>query len=124
MATRSGTVGRNVDPRDTSVIVTWTGLLNGDDGAPVALPSYGEKTFQLSGTLGAGGTLQIEGSNDGVTYSTLEDKQGVAATLAALAMVSVQDRPIYVRPRISAGDGTTSLSVIMAAHRTNIAIGG
>lgn len=120
MATRNPTTTRR-GPNGEVLVATWTGLLLTDVGTPMAnLEHMSEKSFQLSGTLGAAGACTVEGSNDGVTWGTLKDKQGVAIVMTALGFASTQDKPLYVRPNITAGDGTTALVLIMAAHRADM----
>lgn len=94
---------------DRSVDVVWTGLLNGDDGTPVEFFDLPEKTVAVTGTFGAGGTIVIEGSNDGTNYFTLTDLQSTAISKTAAALEAIAECPRYIRPRVTAGDGTTSL---------------
>lgn len=129
MATRAFTVqipsyhhGANAP---NSLIVTWTGLLNGDDGAPFVVPNRADKSVQLLGTLGVGGNCKIEGTNqqaynaDGTavspapTYALLNDPQGNVLDMAALKIEQILENPNAIRPRVTAGDGTTSLTVVM-----------
>lgn len=91
----------------------WTGLLNGDDGAAQLNGSLPDKTVHVKGTFGTGGTIIIEGSNDGSTWKTLTDPQGTALSFTAEGMEAVQESPAYMRPRVTAGDGTTDLTCIL-----------
>lgn len=98
----------------------WTGLLNGDDGSPERQVSYADRSVQVKGTFGAGGTVVIEGSNDGgTTYVTLADQAGAALSFAAAGIKQIRDLPGLIRPRVTAGDGTTSLEVNIIA-RSNL----
>ena len=103
---------------NTVVVYTWTPLTNGDSGAPVSGPGWADRTFQVEGTFGAGGTLIVEGSNDGVNYRTLDDPFGNALSITAVGVKQLTEVTLYVRPRISAGDGTTSLTIsaLLARH--------
>lgn len=92
-----------------AILVTWTGLLNGDDGAPYEGGDWGDRTVQFAGTFGAGGTIVLEGSNDGTTYFTLTDPQSTAISKTAAGLEQVVELPRYMRPRVTAGDGSTSL---------------
>lgn len=92
---------------------TWTGLLNGDTGSPESGAALSDRCVQVSGTFGAGGSVRIMGSNDLVTWSQLTDLQGNALTMTAAAMEEVQENPFYVRPEVTAGDGTTNLTVTL-----------
>jgi hypothetical protein len=105
---------------------TWSPLTTTNaDGAPIAYASngMGGVTFQVTGTWGAGGALVIEGSNDGATYFTLNDQANVALTMSANALKTVRDQPLYVRPRVTGGDGTTSLTVVAALQKTAAMLG-
>lgn len=113
MATRSASVSRIQTWGDDSHLISWSGLLNGDDGSPVEMPGSSDRSIQFVGTFGVGGTIQIEGSNDGTNYVVLTDPQGnnISKTSAALEMVTELTR--YIRPRVTAGDGTTSLAAYL-----------
>lgn len=117
MATRSPTIiqpgGEDVDH---ATLVTWSGLLNGDDGARVTLSDFPDRTVQIIGTFGAGGSVNFEGSNNGTNWAVLTDPQGNPITKTAASLEFVTETPRYVRPVVTAGDGTTNLSVILFAR--------
>ena len=121
MATRDLTLDGTGDTGDNAGcrFVTWTGLLNGDVGSPAELAAYSDQSVQLVGTLGTGGKCVIQGSNDGTNWATLNDPQGNILELTALKIEAIAELVRYVRPNITAGDGTTNLSVIMLAKRAN-----
>lgn len=101
-----------IDYNDVS-IVEWTGLLNTDSGAPIELPNYADRSVQVTGTFGAGGTIVIEGSIDGTNYVTLTDPSSTAISKTAAFIEAVLENVRYIRPRVTAGDGTTSLTCTM-----------
>jgi hypothetical protein len=72
---------------------------------------------QFAGTLSVGGTIVLEGSNDGVTYYTLTDPQGNAISKTALGIEAVQEVVRFVRPRVTAGDGSTDLKAYLLIKR-------
>lgn len=99
---------------------TWSPLTTTNaDGNPINFASngMGGVTFQVTGTWGAGGALVIEGSNDGNTWFTLTDQANAALSLSANALKTVRDTPMFIRPRVTGGDGTTSLTVIAAMQK-------
>jgi hypothetical protein len=105
--------------RKKAVQVKWAGLLNSDTGTPETLQRYaGRITMQVLGTFGAGGSVQLEGSNDGgTTWVVLFDNRGTGAalTFTAAGMRSLNDLPALIRPNVTAGDGTTTLTVLLSA---------
>jgi len=128
MATRSLTLTSiragtpEFDPNVPGKTASWTGLTNGDDGDPLpteAILQYLDRTFQVTGTLGSGGTVLIEGTNDGVNWATLSDPQGVLLSITALGIYQVIQVTLKMRPRVSAGDGTTNVAVTGLLRRTH-----
>src|SRR6266566_7668918 len=99
------------------VVYTWTTLHMGDSGAPVSGPGWADRSIQVVGTFGAGGTVVIEGSNDGTNWSTLDDAFGVPMSYTSPTVNQIVELPLFVRPRITGGDGTTSLTVTGAFGR-------
>lgn len=97
--------------------LTFTTL---DSGNPAQLPSWADCSFQVVGTFGGGGTVPIEGSNDGVNFGTLNDPFGVALNFTNAAPRQATERCQFVRPRVTAGDGTTSLTVLGLFRRQPI----
>jgi hypothetical protein len=89
---------------------SWTGLLNGDDGTPLEFPQYADRSVQVTGTFGAGGTIVLEGTNDGTNYVTLKDPLGAAVSFTAAGLKLIGELPWKIRPRVTAGDGTTVLA--------------
>ena len=96
--------------RDPVHIIVWSWLLNGDDGVAIEMPGSSDRSIQFAGTFGTGGTIQIEGSNNGSNYVVLTDPQGnnISKTTSSLEMITELTR--YIRPRVTAGDGTTNLA--------------
>lgn len=102
----------------------WLAMANGDDGAPLGSSifanqaNFADRSIQITGTLGVAGAVTWEGSNDGgVTYGTLNDAFGNALVVTALGVKQITECVELVRPRITAGDGTTSLNVYLFARK-------
>lgn len=96
----------------------WTGLLNGDFGDAVTEAMLPIHEVSCAGTFGAGGNVNLQGSNDGVAWSTMKDQGGTTLALGAAVTRLCQDNPLYIRPQVSAGDGTTSLTVTLISQGT------
>ena len=99
--------------------ITWTPLTTTNaDGAPTGFVGSGDRTVQVTGTFGAGGTVVFEGSLDNVNWFGLRDPASVAISITASGIRHILESTPFVRPRVTAGDGTTSITA-MVYHRRN-----
>lgn len=93
---------------------TWTNIPNGNQGSGWQMrPRYRTGWFTATGTWGVGGSVQLEGSNDGVNWFKLSPAALTAN--GSFAILGVTEVPKYIRPNVTAGDGTTSITVICSA---------
>lgn len=99
------------------VLVSWGPMANGDTGAPVSYPAHADKSIQVEGTFGTGGSVAVQGSNDGSNYRALNDLGGTAIAMTAAAIKGVGENTQYIQPAVTAGDGTTALTVTMLLKR-------
>ena len=91
-----------------------------DVGVGIPFAQWADRSVQVTGTLGAAGAVTIEGSNDGgTTYHTLNDPSSTALTMNSLRIEGILEVCELVRPRVTAGDGTTSLNVYFILRRPN-----
>lgn len=100
-------------------VLSWgsvTGMANGDTGAPVSLPGHADRTMQVTGTFGSGGSVTLQGSNDGVNYYALNNPSGTAIAVTSAGIVACIEPVVWIRPAVTAGDGTTSLAVTVFAR--------
>ena len=97
-------------------IFSWT-LANGETGEAVDFPAFADRSVQVTGTFGSGGNAKIEGSNDGTNYAVLTDPQGNALDITAAKIEAVTEVTRSIRPRISAGDGSTALTITLLVRR-------
>lgn len=95
------------------VIREWAGLGVGDDGAAELLPPIGDRTVQVAGTFGVGGSVRLLGSLDGIDFFPLTDPQGNPLDFVQGKLESVMELVPYIRPQVTAGDGTTNLKVTL-----------
>ena|SRR3990167_7608547 len=94
-----------------AVLVTWVALAIGDTGEPVSLLDYPDKTVTVEGTIG-GGTLTMQGSNDGTNYYSLTDPQGSAIALTAAGIKLITENPVWIRPSASGGAPTFQVRIL------------
>lgn len=104
---------------DRAHVVTWGPMtFSGSDvGLPIEMPGSSDRSVQVIGTLGVGGSVRLEGSNDGTNYVALNDPSSAALDIASLKIEAVLELTRFVRPRVTAGDGSTSLTVILLVKR-------
>jgi len=102
---------------ERTIRVTWTGLALNDTGAPIDYPVYIDRSVQVKGTFGTGGAVTIEGSNDDATFNSLSDPRGNALTVNTAKLEQVEDVSKSIRPNVTAGDGTTNLTVVLFARK-------
>lgn len=97
----------------TCVVATWPAMQSGDDGQPIELANFADRSVQVVGDFGVGGNVRIEGSLDGTNYATLTDPQGNALDITTAKIEAITELVRWIRPRVTAGDGSTNLTVIM-----------
>lgn len=90
-------------------VTTWAAVAAGDTCVPLKMPESSDRSIQIDGTFG-GATAGLEGSNDGVTYFTLHDPQGVAISGTSGKLSAIVELVAFVRGFVSGGDVTTSLN--------------
>lgn len=116
MATQPATM-TDISSSGRSRLVTWATLANGDTGAQVDWIDFADRCFQVTGTFGSGGSCTLQGSNDGTNWSALTDPQGNALTFTSQKIEQAIELPRYVRPSVTAGDGTTSLTITLCMRK-------
>jgi len=101
----------------------WTALTTGTVGNPMACPGLADKTVYIGGTFSTGGTCSIYGSNDPVStapssaaWAILTDPQGNEITKTASGIETISENPMRIRPRVTSGDGSTSINVRIVSN--------
>ena len=110
MATIQSTIGYTGYSKSSTY--TWAGLTNGDVGAPLAMSAFADRSVQVFGSFGSG-SVDIEGSNDGVNWAVLTDLQGNNLTFLTAKIEMVTEITQFIRPKCT-GAGT-SLTVVLLA---------
>ncbi len=94
---------------DGGYLATWTAIANGAQGDQLSPASWQSAFFQATGTFGSGGSVRLEGSNDGANWFPLSPAALTAP--GSFAPLGANEKPQYVRPNVTAGDGTTAIAV-------------
>lgn len=113
--------GKAVDVAPATIQITWPALANGDTGAFQACPNLRNMTVQVYGTQGVGGAVTMQGSPDGAAVGTLHSSGSdlVIGTLDWAEPWPIDENPVYLRPNVTAGDGTTSVTVVVTGTLKN-----
>lgn len=121
MATIIPTVTDVSEKGDSSALkIVWTPMANGDVGREVHYPKHNDKSVHVSGTFGTGGSVAVEGSNNGaVSFAALRSPDSNTIAITAEAIKAVLENTDFTRPHVTAGDGTTALTVSMLFHFSN-----
>ena len=101
------------DATGATGIVYWPSMANGDVGQAIEMFKYTDRTIQVFGTFGAGGTVTAKGSLNNSNYATLADPNGNDLAITAAKIETVLEATRYFRPEVTAGDGTTSVTVYL-----------
>lgn len=115
MATRAQTTTVNEDHK--TIVTSWSGLANGDDGVPVPFGYSPERTAHVFGAFG-GGTVHLEGScelTNPTNWQVLTDPQGNPLSLTSDKLETVMENTMWVRPRMAGGAGG-SVSVYLMSR--------
>lgn len=120
---------RNDDRRDV-VIHTWANLAydvgeaEGDIGSGFEWPQGADRAIQVTGTLGSGGAVTMQGSNKvaptaaDADWAALDDTEGNVIDVDAVpTAINVGTICRWIRPQVTAGDGDTDLTVVLIARR-------
>lgn len=104
-----------ISPPNKLVHILWEGLTGGDDGAPMTIGQFADRTVQVIGTF-SGATTVIEGSLDGTTWATLSDTNGNSLSLSATGIYTITQVPRYLRPKVTGGTGSTDIDIHLLAR--------
>lgn len=92
----------------------WEAVDGVDTGAGVDMGGYPDRTVTATGDFG-GGTVTIEGSNDGTVWQTLSEPDGTALTFTANGVAVIAESTQYVRQTM-AGGAAADVDVIIVGY--------
>lgn len=84
---------------------TWA-MSEGDVALPAEGPGWADRSVQVSGSFG-GATVNIQGSNDGANYYTLNDPFSDPLTFTIEGLRAITELVNYIRPAVVGGAGTS-----------------
>ena len=99
--------------------VVWTPVTANDTCVAVSYPECSDKSIQGLGTFDSG-SIALQGSNDGgTTYAALHDPGGTTIAITSAGIKAVLENTELIKPVVSSGGGSQSITVAMLLHLTN-----
>ena len=98
--------------------IAWT-LAAGESGEWQAFTEFADRSVQVAGTFN-GATVTLQGSNDltaPTNASTLTDPGGTPIVKTAIALVHILEMPLWIRPAITGGGGSTAITINLVVRR-------
>ena len=94
---------------------TWTALTEADTAEEVLMNGSGPIAccLQVVGTFG-GGTIVLQGSNDGTNWSTIPDVLGSADGLTSNGIMEFSTSVVFLRPFASVAGTSRDVDVILS----------
>lgn len=100
----------------------WVGMTEGDTGEILYLSQSTDKTVQVAGTFGEGGSVNLRGSNypknETKTWATLHKSDISDLTFTVADIFAIIDNTVAISPEVTAGDETTDLDVSICCAKT------
>lgn len=81
-------------PQKGVTLATWADLSGSENGDPVSVVRWSDKTLQVSGTFTS---ITVQGSNDGTNWATLHDAQGNDLAPTAAGIEFIAENPLLIR---------------------------
>jgi hypothetical protein len=91
-------------------VYKWTGLLQGDDGAPLQVDEFHHITIHGFGSFSGSANLNILGSNEGNNFAVTKKHDVGSMILTADSIEKLLTEPRYIKPSITSGNGSTNLA--------------
>lgn len=117
--------GFSILQKGNTQYITWTALTTNDNGDPVELNSFSDKTVQIFGDFGSGATCTMQGSNDprvltdptNAVWFSLTDPQANDIAKTAAAGEAILENPRFIRPAVTAGT-SPAITIVLSALRS------
>ncbi len=106
----------------STVVAVWGSIGDSDTCSPLSLPDYLPQSFHVSGTFNSA-TVVLKGSNTGVNYVGLNDRQDTPISMTSEGLEAVQECCAYYQPA-SSGGSASSTTVTMLLSRATTPRGG
>lgn len=97
--------------------VVWPLLAGSDTGEAVELFGFNDRSVQVEGTFDSG-TVTMKGSNDSTNFEGVRDPSSTALTFTTAGLKGVLEACRQMKPVVSGGGGSCSLTVTMICART------
>lgn len=103
----------------STMIITWTPVTSADTCGPTSFPEYTDRSVHVSGTFGSA-SVAVHGSNNaGVSFAALNDPTQTVIAITTEAIKAILENTDQIKPVITGGGGTQSLTVSILFHMAN-----
>lgn len=100
-------------------VAMWRNLSSDKACVPIELSDNEELTIVTRGNFTGGGSVLLEGSNDGKAYFPLRDSSGYPVFRKRISVQRVAERPRYVRPSLIGAGNDSAIDVHLIMQRSN-----
>lgn len=116
MAIKNFTNENNEGFNDLFMVTSWSGLAQGDEGQHIQSVGYADRSIQVDGNFD-GGSIEIRGSNDGISYYVLTDPQGNSLNFTTAKIEQVSEITRFIKPVVVSGGASTNIKVSMLLRK-------
>lgn len=96
-------------PEQKVVRFSWLNMGDGDSGGEISWISYADRSIQAFGTFGS---VMIEGSNDGINWSSLRNTAGDDLIFTSSRIEQVLEVCLYVRPVVTGAGADVNVVMV------------
>lgn len=106
------------DGADSTIVrFDYVGMQAGDEGEPITLPTFADRTVQVDGAFGVGGKATIVGSIIPTKFVVLTDPQANPLEFTTAKIETVTEMVSQIKP-VVVGDGDTLLDISILMRNT------
>jgi len=117
MATKAVTLVKSKAFNEDTITATWEAHAGTDDGTPVKLAGYGDRSIQVEGNFDSG-TIILQGKNtENAVWATLKDPFNNDISFTAAGIKQVVEVAKYMRTVVSGGGGSCAIIPTMTMRK-------
>jgi hypothetical protein len=95
------------------VRITWPGLGSGDEGQPVDLAEFPDRSMCVTGTFDGAEVAMVGSIDEDDTYLEVHDPSGNPLTFTEARLEQILETTQEIKPTVTGGSGSTSIKVTL-----------